>query len=74
MARAARPFSELMPEAAALDTVRSLCLAHMDAEVKGSAVGRAFLDHGLAATFAARGIALDVATPAFDRATEPVRS
>lgn len=44
LARSARPFRELMPEARAHDTVRSLCLAHMDACVKGHAQARAFLD------------------------------
>jgi len=63
LARAARPFNELMPEAHAQEIVRALCLAHMDAHLKDSAVARAFLAGDLGATFSARGIAIEAATP-----------
>jgi hypothetical protein len=63
LARAARPFEELMPEAHAQDIVRGLCLAHMDAHLKHSTMARAFLAGDLAAAFNARGIALEAPTP-----------
>lgn len=63
LARAARPFSELMPERHAHDTVRGLCLAHMDAHVRDLIEARTFLAGDLNAAFKARGIALDVAPP-----------
>ena len=63
LARAARPFSELMPEAHAHDIVRGLCLAHMDAHLKDSAAAGAFLGGDLEAAFTARGIALEAASP-----------
>lgn len=63
LARSARPFAELMPEAQAHDTVRALCLAHMDAHVKGMVPARAFLERGLVATFNARNIPLDLSAP-----------
>ena len=63
LARAARPFSELMPEAHAQDIVRGLCLAHMDAHVKQAAAARTFLSGDLEAAFKARGIALEAVTP-----------
>jgi predicted dienelactone hydrolase len=56
---AMRPFAELCPADHALDTIRSLCLAHMDAHLKGNAEAAAFLDGDLTAAFARRGIALD---------------
>jgi len=52
-----------MPEAHAQEIVRALCLAHMDAHLKDSAGARAFLAGDLAATFSARGIAIEAATP-----------
>ena len=58
---AMRPFSELLSEADANATARALLLAHMDAVVRGRADAAAFLDGGLAATFAARGIELEAA-------------
>ena len=61
IAEASRPFSELCPAAHGAATVQSLCLAHMDANLKGSAEARAFLDGDRARTFAARGIDLGVA-------------
>jgi hypothetical protein len=54
-----RPFSELCPEKDAADTMRALCLAHMDANLKQIAAARAFLDDDLTGTFAKRGINLD---------------
>ena len=63
IARAARPFRELMPEAHAQDIVRGLCLAHMDAHLKRSIGACAFLSGDLAAAFNARGIALEAPTP-----------
>lgn len=59
LATAMRPFAELCSEADSLATARGLCLAQMDAEVKHDVGARAFLAGDLAATFAARGIALD---------------
>jgi predicted dienelactone hydrolase len=56
---AMRPFPELCPAEDALDTMRALCLAHMDAHLKHDAAALAFLDDDLAATFARRGIDLD---------------
>ena len=56
---AMRPFAELCPADHALDTIRSLCLAHMDAHLKNHEGARAFLDGNLATVFAARGIGLD---------------
>ena len=58
-----RPFTELCPEAHAADTQRALCLAHMDARLKGDLAAAAFLDNDLAGSFAWRGIDLDVAPP-----------
>jgi hypothetical protein len=63
LARAARPFSELMPEADAQDIVRALCVSHMDAHLKGSASAGAFLAGDLVAAFKARGIAIEAAAP-----------
>jgi predicted dienelactone hydrolase len=60
IAEASRPFSELCSAADGLATVQSLCLAHMDAHVRGSPEARAFLDGDLPRGFAARGIALEV--------------
>ncbi len=61
VAMAMRPIDELVNEADELATARGLCLAHMDAELARDAGARAFLDGGLAATFAGRGIELGVA-------------
>jgi predicted dienelactone hydrolase len=55
---AMRPFSELCSEAAAHDTMRALCLAHMDEQLKDKAEAAAFLNDHLEATFRARGIEL----------------
>jgi dienelactone hydrolase len=60
IAEASRPFAELCPAAHGLDTVRALCLAHMDAHVNESPGARAFLAGDLARTFAERGIDLEV--------------
>ena len=58
---AMRPFSELCTEAQSCGTARASCLAHMDAHLKGNADALAFLDDGLAQTFAAAlGVELDV--------------
>lgn len=61
MAEAMRPFSELCPAQHAADTVRALCLAHFDENLKGNGDASAFLDNNLAESFASRGIELDVA-------------
>jgi predicted dienelactone hydrolase len=64
-----RPFSELCPEKDAADTMRALCLAHMDANLKQNGDAQTFLDDDLTGTFARRGIFLDevasAATPSF---------
>jgi dienelactone hydrolase len=67
LAEAMRPFAELCPAWHARDTVRALCLAHMDAHLRGDAAARAFLDGDLARLFAGRGIALEGAGKATDR-------
>jgi predicted dienelactone hydrolase len=59
LGRDMRPFSELCPEKDAADTMRALCLAHMDAHLKQKEAARAFLDDDLSGTFARRGINLD---------------
>ena len=64
-----RPFSELCPEQDSNDTMRALCLAHMDANLKDDAQALAFLDTDLAATFAARGIELAEVKQDGDRLT-----
>jgi dienelactone hydrolase len=56
LGKAMRPFSELSSEANAASTARALCLAHMDANLRDSSEGRAFLDGDLTGSFAARGI------------------
>jgi dienelactone hydrolase len=59
---AMRPFAELCTEAQSGGTARGLCLAHMDAHLKGNADALAFLDGDLTRTFAAAlGVELDVA-------------
>ena len=64
---AMRPWSELLSEAKAADTVRSLCLAHMDAHLKGQEAAAAFLDRDLTATFERRGIEIETASSEPDR-------
>jgi dienelactone hydrolase len=61
LATAMRPFAELCSELDGATAARGLCLAHMDAELKHDAGARAFLADDLAATFAARDIALEAA-------------
>jgi dienelactone hydrolase len=61
IAEASRPFAELCPAEHGEATVQSLCLAHMDANVKELAEAQAFLARDLGRTYAARGIALEVA-------------
>ena len=56
---AMRPWAELCTEEQAADTMRGLCLAHMDAHLKGRAEATAFLDDDLAGTFARRGIDIE---------------
>jgi hypothetical protein len=58
---AMRPFTDLCSEEHASDTARSLCLAHMDAELKGLIVAREFVDTDLSRAFRLRGIRLDSA-------------
>jgi len=58
---AMRPFAELCTEAQSCGTVRGLCLAHMDAHLKGNVDAIAFLDGDLTRTFTATlGVELDV--------------
>jgi predicted dienelactone hydrolase len=58
LAKATPPFSELCPNWHGTETLQVLCLAHMDAELKGSSDARAFLAGDLVSAFAARGISL----------------
>jgi dienelactone hydrolase len=58
---AMRPFAELVSEADANATARALLLAHMDSVLRQNGNAATFLDRGLAATFAARGIELEAA-------------
>lgn len=60
LARAARPFAELLPEAPAHDAIRALCLAHFDAEVKRDLAARAWLDTEAQEILAARGATIEV--------------
>jgi dienelactone hydrolase len=61
LAEAMRPWSELLTEAKAADTARSLCLAHMDAYLKNDQGAMAFLDRDLSGTLAQRGIDIELA-------------
>ncbi len=61
LGHAMRPFAELVSEADANATARALLLAHMDSVLRGDEAATRFLDVGLAATFAARGIDLEAA-------------
>jgi hypothetical protein len=61
LGRAMRPFSELCSEADAAATARGLCLAHMDAHLRGLPDARAFLDGDLRAAFADRGVRVETA-------------
>jgi dienelactone hydrolase len=61
LGHAMRPMAELCSEADSTATARALCLAHMDAVLRHRTDAAAFLDSGLAARFASRGIALEVA-------------
>ena len=66
---AMRPFAELCTEAQSGGTARALCLAHMDAYLKGNPDARAFLQGDLAQTFAAAfGVELDIAVEKPDSA------
>ena len=58
---AMRPFADLCSEEDASDTARSLCVAHMDAELKGHVAAREFVDTDLSRAFMLRGIRLDAA-------------
>ena len=59
LGQAMRPITELCSEANSTATARALCLAHMDAVLRRSGEAEAFLDHGLAAAFASRGIEIE---------------
>jgi dienelactone hydrolase len=61
LATAMREFSELCSEQDAGDTARGLCLAHMDAELKGRGEARDFLDTRVSQAFARRRIRLELA-------------
>jgi hypothetical protein len=56
-----RPFADLWSEEHASDTARSLCLAHLDAELKGHVAAREFVATDLSRAFMLRGIRLDAA-------------
>ena len=62
LARATPPFSKLCPNWHGTETLQALCLAHMDAELKGNSDARAFLAGDLVSAFAARGISLGEGT------------
>jgi hypothetical protein len=57
---AMRPFSELLSETCANDTMRGLCLAHMDARLKDDPGALMFLESNLDQVFSSRGVDLDV--------------
>jgi dienelactone hydrolase len=61
IATAMRPFDELVSESDSLATARALCVAHMDAQLRGDAAARALLAGDLATVFAERGIELEAA-------------
>ena len=63
---AMRPFSELCTEAQSGAVARGLCVAHLDAYLKGNLDARAFLDGDLDGVFAARGIDLETTSAASD--------
>jgi predicted dienelactone hydrolase len=58
LAKSTPPFSQLCQNWHGTETLQVLCLAHMDAELKGNGDARAFLDADLVSAFAARGISL----------------
>jgi predicted dienelactone hydrolase len=60
IAEASRPFAELCPAAHGAATVQGLCLAHMDAHLKGSADARRFIEAGAREAFAARAIDVEL--------------
>jgi dienelactone hydrolase len=60
LAAATRPFSELCPAAPAMDAIRGLCLAHMDAHVKENPEAHAFLAGDLTGILRTRGIEVEV--------------
>ena len=60
LGRAMRPFSELCTEAESGAAARSLCVAHLDAHLKGNWDASAFLEGDLEATFARRNITIEV--------------
>lgn len=62
LGEAMRPFAELCPADHAADTLRALCLAHFDENLKRNGAAKEFLDNDLAETFASRGIDLEVAS------------
>ena len=62
LAKATPPFSQLCPNWHGTETLQVLCLAHMDAELKGNGDARAFLDGDLVSVFAAHGISLGEVT------------
>jgi len=71
LAKATPPFSQLCPSWHGTDTLSTLCLAHMDAELKNNAAARAFLDGDLTHDFAARGISLSEVMRGNDGAASP---
>jgi predicted dienelactone hydrolase len=61
IAEASRPFAELCPAEHGAATVQGLCLAHMDAHLRGSADAARFLADEIASAFASRGIDVELA-------------
>lgn len=57
--RAFRPFSELCPADHAVQTMRTICLAHFTGVLQGDLEAQEFLSDGLAASFEAQGIAVE---------------
>ena len=60
LGKAFRPFAELCPAQHAVDVMRSLMVAHFDANLSGNEDARDFLADDLAAAFERRGICLEV--------------
>lgn len=61
IAEASRPFAELCPAEHGAATVQGLCLAHMDAHLRGSAAAARFLADDVSGALASRGIDVELA-------------
>lgn len=66
---AMRPFSELCPADHATQVMRSIVLAHFEANLNGSGDAKAFLANDLTGTFAVRGIDVEVSERQVQAAT-----